>query len=457
MNPSDPGGDVAMERRFAARGEEMLAQAVASPDLVKDLFPRLEEFAEPFTESLTGYAQRGHVPEYLCGLLSPLRRKTGEAIAYLHDQERQGVQKFIGHVEWDHTPLLQTLARQVGEELGEPDGVIVFDPSGFPKKGTQSVGVARQWCGRLGKVDNCQVGVYMAYVSRKEHTLVNLRLYLPQEWTRDKARCFRAGVPPTIKFHTRHEQALEMLDEVGSVLPHAWIAGDDEMGRPSHFREKLRSRQKRYLLAVPSNTTIRDLEAPAPEYCGTGRRPKSPFISVKNWCAALPEEAWTKIDVRDGEKGPLEVEVVKCRVQAKTDKRGSGPEELLFVTREHFANGTVKHDYYLSNAPADTPLEELSRVSKAAHRVEECIKRAKGETGLADYQVRNWYGWHHHQTLSLVAAWFLNRETRRGKNTDTRIDDAPIAGTDWQFHHGASEIQPIRSRNSSRHSLAAAQ
>ena len=132
--------------------------------------------------------------------------------------------------------------------------MIVFDPSGFVKKGTKSVGVARQWCGRVGKTENCQVGVYMAYVSRKEHALVDTRLYLPEEWTKDRGRRKAAGVPRRVKFRTRHELALEMLDEHGASLPHSWVAGDDEMGRPSDFRLKLRLRGERYLLAVPSNT-----------------------------------------------------------------------------------------------------------------------------------------------------------------------------------------------------------
>ena len=205
--------------------------------------------------------------------------------------------------------MLATLARQVGADLGEPDGVIVFDPSAFAKKGTKSVGVARQWCGRLGKVENCQVGVYMAYVSRKEHALVNTRLYLPKEWTKDRRRCKAAGVPKAVRFRTRHELALEMLEEHGAVLPHAWVAGDDEMGRPSDFRLELRGRGERYLLAVPSNTLVRDLDAPPPEYAGRGRHPQNPFVRVDRWCAALPESAWTTIEVRDGEKGPLVVEV----------------------------------------------------------------------------------------------------------------------------------------------------
>ena len=292
-----------MERRYQARLQEMLAQAEVSSDLIDGLMGRLEAFVEPFAVALIEPEQRQHTVEYISGLLSKLDHKTGEAIAYLHDQERQGIQKFIGHVPWDHQPLLMTLAQQVGTDLGEPDGVIVFDPSGFPKKGTKSVGVARQWCGRLGKVENCQVGVYMAYVSRKEHAIVDARLYLPEEWTKSRARRLEAGVPKAIKFQTRHELALEMLDEQGSLLPHSWVAGDDEMGRPTSFRLALRGREQRYLLAVPSNTLVRDLDVPPPQYSGHGRRPKSPFTRVDRWCAALPEASWTRLKCATARKG----------------------------------------------------------------------------------------------------------------------------------------------------------
>ena len=155
-----------------------------------------------------------------------------------------------------------------------------------------------------------------------------------------------AGIPKTIKFQTRHQLALEMLGS-GGDLPHTWIAGDDEMGRPSSFRLNLRSRGERYLLAVPSNTLIRDIDVPLPEYSGRGRHPKNPFMRVNDWCSMLLEDAWTKIDVRDGEKGPLVIEAVKCRVQARTDTGGTGPEEMLFLTRERQADATYKHDYYL--------------------------------------------------------------------------------------------------------------
>jgi SRSO17 transposase len=430
-----------MDRRYDARLKEMLAQAQVPPELIDGFLSRLDIFVQPFSASLDEPEQQRHTIEYLTGLLSKLKHKTGEGIAYLLDQERQGIQKFIGQVPWEDQPLLKTLATQVGDELGERDGVIVFDPSAFPKKGTKSVGVARQWCGRLGKLENCQVGIYMAYASRKEHAIINKRLYLPEEWTKDRARCKAAGVPKTTKFHTRHELALEMLDEHGSLLPHAWVAGDDEMGRPLSFRRELSGRGERYLLAVPSNTRVRNIDAPPPAYSGRGRHPLNPFVRVDRWCRLQPDAAWTTIEVRDGEKGPLTVDVVKCRVRARTPTGGTGTEELLFITRERQADGTCKHDYYLSNTAPDTPLKELGRVAKAEHRVEECIKRSKSEAGLGDYQVRNWIGWHHHQTLALLAAWFLNQETRRGKNPDPRADLSPATSTDRICYRGAAQGQ----------------
>ena len=334
--------------------------------------------------------------------------------------------------------MFATLADPVGEQLGEPDAVLVFDPSGFAKKGVKSVGVARPWCGRLGKVDNCQVGISMAYVSRKDHALVNTRLYLPEEWAKDRGRREEAGVPETIQFQTRQGLALEMLEECRGRLPHAWIAGDDEMGRPSGFRRELRTQNERYLLAVPSNLLIRDLEVTPPESAGRGRHPKVPFTRLDRWCRALPEVAWTGIDVRDGAKGPLVIEAVQRRIQARTKTGGTGPEELLLVTRGRQTDGTYKHDYYFSNAGPGTSLKELAWVAKAEHRVEECFERAKGEAGLADSQGRNWIAWHHHQILALLAAWFLTQETRRGKNTDPGADVAATSGA----HRGRDRVSP---------------
>ena len=297
----------------------------------------------------------------------------------------------------------------------------------------------------------------MGYVSRIEHALVNFRLFLPKEWTKDRARCRAAGIPRGVRSQTRHELALEMLAESGPVLPHAWVAGDDEMGRPEWFRRALRDRGERYLLAVPSNTLIRDQEVAAPEYSGRGRHPKNPFVRVDVWAERLAEGAWTRIEVRDGEKGPLVVEAVKRRVRARTETGGEGPDELLFITRELQANHTYKFDYYLSCAAATTTLPELARVAKAEHRIEECLERAKGEAGLADYQVRNWPGWHRHQTLALLAAWFLTEETRRGKNRDPRADLAATEAVDRRPHRGLPGRQQTEHAVPPQHPLAAPQ
>src|SRR5881275_2304962 len=155
-----------MERRFRVRLDELLDDAEVRPSLLRGMTPRLERFLQPFADALRSAEQRTNARHYVQGLLSDLGGKDVESIAYLHDRDRQGLQKFIGQADWDHRPRPGELARQVGAELGEPDGVLVFDPSAFPKKGTESVGVQRQWCGRHGKVDNCQVGIYLGYVSR---------------------------------------------------------------------------------------------------------------------------------------------------------------------------------------------------------------------------------------------------------------------------------------------------
>src|SRR5215203_1897499 len=222
-----------MERRFQTRLDELRRAAHVPAGLLRGLVPRLDTFLRPFVAALTRQEQRDNAGQYVRGLLSNLGTKTAEAIAYLHDRDRQGLQKFLGQSPWDHRPLLAELARQVGAELGEPDGVLVFDPSAFPKKGSASVGVQRQWCGRLGKLENCQVGIYLAYVSRRDHAPVDVRLYLPEEWTRSRKRMRAAGVPRGTRFRTRHQLILDMLDERGGRLPHAWVSGDGELGRSS--------------------------------------------------------------------------------------------------------------------------------------------------------------------------------------------------------------------------------
>jgi SRSO17 transposase len=430
-----------MERRFEIRKQEILKEADIHPQVANGMVKRLEQFVQPFIASFGRREPKDNAQMYMSGLLSDLERKNVESIAYRYDRSREALQKFIGQAPWDHRPLQQELVRQVGLEIGQPEGVIVFDPSGHKKCGRDSVGVQRQWLGRLGKVDNGQVGVYMGYASAKEHALVDQRLFLPQAWAQDKARRSKCGVPKEIRYQTRHQLALEMLESNGKYLPHGWITGDDEMGRSSGFRRDLRGLDERYLLAVPSNSNIRDLESEPPAYGGRGQPPRQPFERVDRWCGTLRDTAWTPVDVRDGEKGPLVTEITKRVVVARTERgRDGGSEELLVVTRTQESNGTMKYDYYLSNASADTSLHELARVVKAEHRIEDGLKRAKSEAGLSDYEVRTWAGWYHHQTLSLIALWFLILEMRRGKKIYPGSDGSP--GSDDAVRAAAKCLRP---------------
>src|SRR6185436_21106769 len=350
-----PLGENMMKRRFEVRKKELVSGAEIKPQVYAGLVERLPGFLEPYVACVGRRERKEHLRTYLQGLLSDAERKNVESIAYLHDQDRQELQDFIGGSQWAYEPMLNELTREVGTELGETDGVIVIDPSGFEKDGKASVGVQRQWLGRQGKVDNGQVGIYLGYVSRKGQALCDVRLYLPKEWARDRQRRRKCGVPGTERFRTRHALAKEMLLARAPWLPHRWVSGDVEMGRCSGFRGWLRQQSEPYVLAVPANTSIRDLEVSVPPIHGPGRKPKSIWTTVSAWLQNVPAEQWKRIDVRDGEKGPLVVEALACRVQAREENRRVGPEELLFVTRVQECGGW-KIDYYLSNACVQTSL-----------------------------------------------------------------------------------------------------
>jgi SRSO17 transposase len=426
-----------MSTMWALRREELLRDCLVSPDVFHQMVDRLGEFVVPYQQALeTEAAHPMHL--YLQGLLSHLQRKNAEDIATLVDVERQVLQDCIGIAPWDHRPLVLVLVGQGVDRLGEPDGIIAFDPSSFPKRGTHSVGVKRQWCGHRGQVDNCQVGVFMGYVSRHDHALLDFRLYLPREWTRDEQRRQACHVPPDVRYQTRQAQCLEMLDAWRDQVPHGWVTGDDELGRHTRFREELRERGERYVLGVPCTTTMRDLEAPSPKYAGRGRRPKAPWQSVTDWRKSLDPTAWTHLTVHDGEKGPVAIEMVRRRVQTRLERKRLGPEEWLVVTRRPLSDDRTmeprasrdatdqdtrhRYHYYLSptsvsGAELQEPsLEELARVIKAGACIEASFKRGKSEVGMDEYQVRTWHGWHHHMTLSLLAVWFLIAETHRGQS-----------------------------------------
>ncbi len=385
----------------------------------------LDKFLERYAPRFYRLEQRDHARTYIEGRLSDLPRKTCEPIATDHDQKRWLIQHFVGMGLWEDEQVLSELHLHVREELGDPAGILILDGSDFEKKGTQSVGVKRQWCGRLGKVENCQAGVYLAYAGGGDAALIDRRLYLPKEWCRSPKRRKKARIPKDVHFESKIKIANDLLKKNAAGFPHAWIVGDDEFGRPAWFRRSLARRKERYLLEVPSNTRIRDLGAPSPKrHSKRGRALKAPFVQATVWAHEQPPSKWTRMVVRDGEKGPIQAEAILARVQAKNEQK-MGPIETFMVMRT--LGPEPEYRFYLSNANKAVTLQELVRVAHARHLIEECFERAKGEAGLAHYEVRSWVGWHHHMTLGLLAAWFLSLEKRRvgGKNTGS---DGPTHG-----------------------------
>jgi SRSO17 transposase len=346
------------------------------------------------------------------GRLSGLERKTCEPIAIQANRPRKPVQHFVGCGRWDDDTLLAELRRHAREKLADATAVLVVDPSAFPKKGTHSCGVKRQWCGRLGKEDNCQGGVFLLYAARGGHAPLDCRLYLPEDWAKDKLRRKQCHVPKKVKFQEKWRIALDQIDRCRKELPHGWVAADDEFGRVRAFRAGLRDRHERYVLDVPCNTLVRDLsEAPPPRPRLAGRAPKAPFRRADEWAARQPATAWQRMEVRPGEKGPLVVEAVEAaRAQTKDEEGRIGPVERLVVIRSAVESKTW---YTLSNAPAEVPLSEVVYAHGERHRVEEMFQKGNGEVGLDHYEVRSWPGWHHHMVLSLLALWFLVLERRR--------------------------------------------
>ena len=413
----------------AQRREALWNDCIVSPDVFNPMIARLAAFVVPYQQAMGTEAAQRNLHLYLQGLLSHLPSKNAEDIATFVNVERLVIQEFIGTAPWDHRPLIEVLVPQVVHRLGQPNGILAFDPSSFPKRGIHSVGVKRQWCGHRGKVDNCQVGVFMGYVAAEEHALLDFRLSLPQEWARDEQRRQACHVPPEIRYQTRQAQCLEMLDAWSVHVPHGWVTGDDELGRHTGFRQALRERGERYVLGVPCTTTMRDLEALPPAYQGRGRRPKAPWQSVTAWRKLLDPRAWRTFMVRDGEKGPVVIEMVKRRVQTRMEGKCTGPKEWLVITRRlvtdertleaRASRDATDHDaryryhYYLTPSDGcgvafpEPSLGELARVIKAGACIESSFKRGKGEVGMDEYQVRTWQGWHHHMALSLMAVWFL--------------------------------------------------
>lgn len=390
----------------------LLKNCEVIPEELAMSLERLKEFTGSYLERLPRVEMRRHGEDFIEGLLFDLERKSTEPIAERLGQKRRTLQYFIGESPWGHEGLLDQLTQEVAHDLGEPNGVLVIDPSAFPKKGEDSVGVTRQWCGRLGKVENCQVGVFLGYVSNQGHTVVDERLYLPRHWARNKSRREKCHVPEGVRFKTAQSLALEMLRTRRSQLPHRWVVADDEFGRGHKFRNALHALGERYLLEIPSNLSVRPLPAPAPQKrLSRGPTRKPAFRQARTWKDALAPKDWEKIHVRDSTKGPLEVWSARTRVQTMDKRHRSKRVQWLLAVKTE--EKVPEYRYYLSNGEEDTSLREMVHAASARCWIEDCFERAKGKVGLDHYEVRSWSGWHHHITLSLLALYFLVLEQRR--------------------------------------------
>jgi SRSO17 transposase len=394
------------------KAQALLADAEVSSATVRGCRDHLHRFMQRYLPLFYREEQRELAQVVVQGRLSKLERKTSEPIAYLADRPRKPVQHFVGAGCWDDEAVMAELRREVAEVLGDPDAVLVVDPSAFPKKGTASCGVARQWCGRLGKIENCQLGVFLAYVSERGYAPVDRRLYLNKEWAADKKRRRSTHVPPEVIFQESWRIGLDLIDRAATTLPFGWVAADDEFGRVSGFRAALRFRRLRYVLDVPSSTNIRDLSEPPAE----GQR-YPPWRRVDAWSKAQPASRWRKIRLGAGSKGPQVVWALEAWVQTKDEDGRPGTRERLVVIRTIDREAQVW--YTLSNAAAEVELKPVVQAHARRHGVEEVLQAGKGEVGLGQYELRSWVGWHHHMTLSLLALWFLIRQKERlgGKNT----------------------------------------
>ena len=381
---------------------------------VKYLAEHLADFMKPYLEVIGWSPREKQLTAFVAGLLGGTERKSVEPIALAQGVDRRQLQHFVGVSPWNHFPLLEWLRGEVATELGDAGGVMVVDGSAMPKQGTESVGVARQWCGRLGKVENCQLGIYLAYAGKGSCALVDERLYLPRAWARDLARRAKAKVPEAVIFKKPWVLADEMLRQVGPRLPHRWIVADTEYGRSSLFRDRLAKRGDRYMLEVPSNLLVRKIAGKA------GRRPE--WHRITDFVKRRPISEWKRFAVRDGQKEPIEVIATVHRVH--TRRRGKPRAETLLVME---ALGGTDRWFFLSNTPIRTPLDEMVKAASRRHLIEEAFENAKGEVGLDHYEVRAWRGWHHHMTASLMALWFLVREHRKlGKKSTALGGDGAL-------------------------------
>ena len=357
----------------------------------------------------------------MCGLLGDTPRKNVERMALDWGDKARSMQHFIGQSPWKTEPVTLIHQRLVAEMLGEKDGVALIDESGVVKQGDNSVGVAAQYCGSVGKVANSQVGVYLGYVSRKGYSLIEGQLFMPESWFDEEHADKRAacGVPDELQPQTKPEIALELLQRAiqRGELPFAWVAADELYGDSPAFRDGVAGLDKWYFTEIKCTTSIWWQCRPAvyvPEWKGRGRHPtrlrlRNPEdrpILVRELVGSIPKETWTPATIKEGSKGPIVCEFAFLRI---IESRGNlpGPEIWLIIRRNLDDPTEVK--FYFSNAPADTSLIELVRISGMRWPIEIIFEEAKGEVGFDHYEMRSWLGWHHHMLLVALAHHFLVR------------------------------------------------
>jgi SRSO17 transposase len=385
---------------------------------LKQLKPELELFLDRYAPCFPLDAHAEHARKFVQGLLLGGERRNAENIAEgVEGGVVRSMQKFIGQGRWSDDPVQEELRRHVVEVLGDPDAILNVDETGMPKKGTKSVGVKRQYAGCLGRVDNCQIGVFVNYCSARDHTLIDRRLYLPEDWAQDRARREEAGVPPEVVFRTKPELALEMVRQAfNRDMPFQWVTGDSIYGDSPTFVQGVRDLGKWYVVDSSSEAHVWTKEPQllpsTNKRGGAGAKPKvaSKPERVADVVARIPATAWRTITVAEGSQGPRMYEYTEMSVWFSEAGVPSGRERLL-VRRSLDQKAECK--YHRSNAPSSVRLDKLAQVRGAHWSVEQSFEAGKGECGLDEYETRGWVGWHHHTMLSMLALWFLSLQKRR--------------------------------------------
>lgn len=350
---------------------------------------------------------RRHARDYIRGLLAPIQRKNGWTIAeYVGEREPKALQRFLNLSPWDVGELLQINREYVMERLSSPEAILVADPTGFAKKGTKSVGVQRQYSGTLGRIGNCQIATFLAYVTpQRDRALIDRRLYLPRSWIDDPDRCTEAGVPEGTAFKTRPQQVIDMIgDAVEAGVPFAWFTADEEFGQKTELRDFLQSTGISYVMAIPKNTVFTDQAGRHHQVCDIP--------------AALNHTSWQRRACGIGSKG--------YRIYDWAMIDANDPEHQYLLRR---SIDDTEIAYYHCYNPKHANVGVLVHVAGARWPIEECFGSGKNEVGLDNYQVRQYGAWHRHITLAMLAHSLLAVTAHAAKKRDLQPTTPPKTPT----------------------------